>query len=73
METEIEKFLEQFRPYIREHGGDVILDQLNGETVTLRVSGACAHCDLANLTYNKLIGGLLHEKWPALKLEIIYQ
>lgn len=72
-EEKVKKVLEQVRPYIQMHGGDVTLGKIENDVITLFVSGACAHCELASLTYNNLIGGLLKEELPELELEIIYQ
>ncbi len=49
------------------HGGDVFLVGVEKGVVTLRISGACTHCSLADLTYNKMIGGLLKEEIPEIK------
>lgn len=73
MEEKVKAILEKVRPYIQLHGGDVALDKIDNNVATLLVSGACSHCELASLTYNNLIGGLLKEELPELELEIIYQ
>lgn len=52
------------------HGGDVFLVSVKKGIVTLQITGACTHCSLANLTYNKMLGGLLKEEVPEVK-EII--
>ena len=72
-EEKVNKILAQVRPYIQMHGGEVLLSKIENGTVTLLVSGACSRCELASLTYNNLIGGLLKEEIPELELEIIYQ
>lgn len=72
-EEKVKQVLEQVRPYIQMHGGDVALGKVENGVITLLVSGACAHCELASLTYNNLIGGLLKEALPEFELEIIYQ
>jgi Fe-S cluster biogenesis protein NfuA len=67
IETKIEEVLKKVRPYIQMHGGDVALVKVNKGTVTLGISGACTHCGLADLTYNKVIGGILKEEIPIIK------
>ena len=47
--------------------GDVSLIGIKDGIVTLNISGACVGCSLADLTYNKLIGGLLKEEVPGIK------
>ena len=58
----IEAVLKKVRPYIQMHGGDVALIGVEKGIVTLNISGACAHCRLADLTYNTLIAGLLRDE-----------
>jgi Fe-S cluster biogenesis protein NfuA len=65
--TKVEAVLTKVRPYIQMHGGDVALVGVEKGIVTLNISGACAHCRLADLTYNKLIGGLLMEEVHGVK------
>ncbi|MEI6237912.1 MAG: NifU family protein [bacterium] len=63
----IEKILTKVRPYIQMHGGDVHLENVKAGIVTLRITGACAHCGMADLTYNNLIGGILKAEIPSIK------
>lgn len=63
----VEKILEKVRPYIQMHGGDVGLVGVEEGIVTLNIVGACAHCSLADLTYNNLMAGLLKEEVPGIK------
>ena len=63
----IEKIIGKVRPYIQMHGGDVKLEKLEKGVVTLEISGACTHCRLSDLTYNKIIGGILKEEVPSIK------
>jgi Fe-S cluster biogenesis protein NfuA len=63
----VENVLKKVRPYIQMHGGDVSLISVENGAATLKISGACAHCSMADLTYNKLIGELLKEEVPEVK------
>lgn len=71
METRIESVLAKVRPYIAMHGGDVRLSKIEDQTATLHISGVCAHCSMADLTYNNLVSGLLKEEVPEIKQIII--
>jgi Fe-S cluster biogenesis protein NfuA len=71
IEAKIEKILKKVRPYIQMHGGDVKLQSVEKEVATLEISGACAHCSLSDLTYNKIIGGILKEEIPSIKKIIL--
>ncbi len=70
-QTKIEKILSEVRPYIKSHGGDVELVEAKDKTVILEIKGACAGCSLAELTYNRIIGGLIKEKIPEVEEVII--
>jgi Fe-S cluster biogenesis protein NfuA len=64
--------LQKVRPYIKMHGGDVTLSDFRDGVVTLSITGACAHCEMADLTYNTLIAGLLRDEVDGIK-EIILE
>jgi len=66
-EENIREILEKVRPFIRGHGGDVELLNFKDGVVNLKISGACAHCEMADLTYNTLIAGLLHDEVSGIK------
>ena len=67
MRAKVEKIIDKVRPYIQMHGGDVVLLGVEKGVVTLKITGACTHCSLADLTYNKMLGGLLMEEVPGVK------
>ena len=67
IETKINRILKKTRPYVQMHGGDVVLKNVNGDEVTLEITGACAHCSMADLTYNKIIGGLIKSEVPEVR------
>jgi len=67
MRAHVEKILDRVRPYIQMHGGDVKLVRIKDGSVTLEISGACAHCPLAYMTYNEMVAGLLQEEIPEIK------
>lgn len=68
----IEQVLSKVRPYIQMHGGDVFLVGVKKNVVTLKISGACAHCRMADLTYNNMIAGIIKEDVPEVR-EIILE
>jgi Fe-S cluster biogenesis protein NfuA len=72
VENKIETILKKIRPYIQMHGGDVQFVKIEGGIASLRVYGACVDCELADLTYNKMIGGILKEEIPEIK-EIVLE
>lgn len=51
-EEEIRRVLDlRIRPYLQSHGGDVIGFALSGHVVEVRLSGACASCELVPVTF----------------------
>ncbi len=71
MENKVKEILDKVRPYIQMHGGDVMLVEVKDGEVYLQVFGACKDCPLSDLTYNKMIGGLLKEEIPEIKKVVI--
>jgi Fe-S cluster biogenesis protein NfuA len=70
-ETKIITILEKVRPYIQTHGGDVRLTKIEDNVVTLTIDGACTHCPLAELTYNKVIRTLILEDVPEITAVVV--
>ena len=68
---QIETILAKVRPYIKMHGGDVVLVGVKEGIVTLSISGACSHCPSADMTYNMLIAGILKEEVPGVEEIVI--
>lgn len=50
METRVAAVLEEVRPYLNSHGGDVELVKVDGYTVHVRLQGACTGCSLSAVT-----------------------
>lgn len=51
--------------FVRLHGGTVIA-QRDGDTVTVRLGGACEHCPAAGLTLRQRLLGALRDRCPDL-------
>lgn len=71
MHEKVEKIIDQMRPYIQMHGGDVSLVDIKDGVVKLKVSGACVGCQLADQTFNKMLGGMIKEEIPEVKEVIV--
>ena len=57
MQEKVVQFIEEIRPLIQGHGGDVEFVSMEGHTVNLRLHGACHACPHAMMT--------LKNGWPA--------
>jgi Fe-S cluster biogenesis protein NfuA len=61
----VELVLEQVRPYIQSHGGDVSLVELTPEGVArIQLVGACVGCPMSTMTLKMGIERLLGELVP---------
>lgn len=62
---EIERALDQYvRPFLAEHGGDVAVTRVTGDTVFVRLLGQCSSCASAYYTVDDLIEGPLCQHVP---------
>ena len=76
MYEEIEKVLdEEVRPYLRSHGGDMIIDSFTEKDGILRfkLTGACSGCPASDLTTEELINATLTEKLRYVKKTVLIQ
>lgn len=67
--TKLDKVLNSIRPALVRDGGDLKLvsyDKKEG-IVTLTFTGACAHCQLADVTFKYLIEQEIRSQLPEIK------
>jgi len=64
----VDKVLDELRPYIHSHGGEVTVLEVTPEMVArLQMIGSCNGCPMSMLTMRLGIERLLAEKMPELK------
>lgn len=63
----VEEGLDQIRPYIHSHGGEVELVGVEDGVVRVRLSGACHGCAASAMTLRRGIESALRESYPALR------
>ena len=61
MEQKVKDFIGEIRPLIQGHGGDVEFVAMDGNTLKLRLLGACAHCPGAVMTLKNGIEAQMRE------------
>jgi Fe-S cluster biogenesis protein NfuA len=61
MEEKVKAFIEEVRPYIQSHGGDVEFMSMEGNVVKLKLLGACRSCPGAVMTLHNGIEAQLKE------------
>ncbi|WP_337172089.1 NifU family protein [Gemmatimonas aurantiaca] len=62
--TRVARVVENLRPYTQSHGGDVTLVDVSGNTVYLRLSGACNGCSMSSVTLRNGVEEALREQVP---------
>jgi len=50
LKVNVEKALEEIRPFLQSDGGDISLISIEEETVTVRLEGACVGCSVNQMT-----------------------
>jgi Fe-S cluster biogenesis protein NfuA len=60
----VEKVLDELRPYLMADGGNVELVELEGPVVKLRLQGACGSCPSSTMTLRMGIERKLRETIP---------
>ncbi len=64
--THANQVLEQVRPQLHSHGGDVTLVSIEGGTAFVRLEGACNGCSMSSVTLRNLVEDSLVQGVPAI-------
>lgn len=64
----VESVLNRVRPFIQADGGDIDLVAVDGDTICVRMTGACADCPSSRLTLQYGIEGALRREYPSLRV-----
>ena len=69
MREQIEAVLNDIRPYLASHGGNVDFVDFNSNSgvLSLRMQGACKGCPMAQLTLKAGIEAFVRERLPRVK------
>jgi Fe-S cluster biogenesis protein NfuA len=68
-EQRVSTLLEQLSAYIEQfHGGSVEMVSLEGQTLKVRLGGACLGCPLSQSTLHGWVEGTVHQFFPELKI-----
>ena len=63
-EENVESVLDEVRPYLISDGGNVVLHEIDGNIVRLKLQGACGSCPSSVMTMKMGIERRLMEKIP---------
>jgi Fe-S cluster biogenesis protein NfuA len=68
MKEKVEQALEEIRPALQADGGDVELISVSEDgVVTVKLTGACGGCPMAQMTLRNGIERILRERIPDIK------
>ena len=68
-EAQIRALLDQLSAYIEQyHGGSVELVAFDGETLTVRLGGACLGCPLSPSTLHGWVEGTVRQFFPEVRV-----
>ena len=62
LEQQVKDCIDTIRPSIQSHGGDVEFVSMDGNTVNVRLVGACGTCPMALMTLHQGIEAQLREQ-----------
>lgn len=65
--TKVAAVLEEIRPYLRSHGGDIELDKVEGRVVYVQLQGACSGCSLSAVTLKNGVEEALKTRIPEIE------
>jgi Fe-S cluster biogenesis protein NfuA len=69
LETQVRALLDNLNAYIEQyHGGSVEMVSLEGDTLKVRLGGACLGCPLSPTTLHGWVAGTVHQFFPHLKV-----
>lgn len=70
VEERIIALIDQLSAYIEQyHDGSVAFDHMEGNTVYVRLGGACEDCPLSLATLQGWVAGTLRQFFPDIKVE----
>jgi Fe-S cluster biogenesis protein NfuA len=66
IEDRVKEALELIRPAIQMDGGDIRLEGVAGDTVTVRLFGTCETCPISPITLKQGVERILKEHVPSI-------
>lgn len=63
----VREALDEIRPYVHSHGGEMELVAVSNGVVTLRLMGSCQGCPSSEVTLTQGVEQALRERWPGFR------
>lgn len=70
-EEQVKAAIEEIRPFIQADGGDIEYVSMEGNTVNVRLMGACAGCPGAQMTLKMGVEQRIREVVPDITVEAV--
>jgi len=67
MQDRVEKALDKIRPMLQRDGGNVELAGIEGDTVKVRLTGACHGCPMSQMTLKAGVERVIMQEVPEVK------
>ena len=67
LEEQVKKAIDEIRPKIQAHGGDVEFVDIQEGIVKVNLKGSCAGCPMSQMTVKEGIQSYLKDKIPEVK------
>jgi nitrite reductase/ring-hydroxylating ferredoxin subunit/Fe-S cluster biogenesis protein NfuA len=67
LESRVAQVLELVRPYVRSHGGDVELVEVQGDTAFVRLHGSCSGCSMSAQTLKHGVEAAITGRIPEIR------
>ncbi len=64
MEEQVQAVIDEIRPLLQDHGGDIELVRIENKTVYVKLQGACAGCPGALMTMRQGVERRIKEAVP---------
>jgi len=66
-EGKIKSVIAKIRPALQRDGGDIQFVSFDGETVKVRLTGACVGCPMAGITIKNTVERMIKQEIPQVK------
>lgn len=67
MKEKVLELLDKIRPNLQADGGDIELVSIDDGVVKVRLTGACGHCPMSQMTLKNGVEAFLKENMPEVK------
>lgn len=67
IKEKVGEVIDKIRPNLQEDGGDIELVEIEGDTVKVRLQGACSGCPMAQVTLKIFVEAAIKKEVPEIK------